>query len=407
MEVFSREIFAEQIAELLVSGKTPGDCFLDREQFALFFKDAGGSVLQRVNLESLFAQFIATPESNRFAFYEHVLKSSTKSNSIASFADEQDRILLQVETRIALELSKYDPALMQGTHLYSIPAKYVAEHFAIVPVLNKAPVNTAISSQFLKYWHKGADDVFAVAASNIRKRSGSQIRTLNFGSEEVESDNGDSVYLLSNNDPYEAARLLIDGWHLPLNGSPVVLLSNKHEALVTGSQNPQGMRYLVDRIEKHYETDELPPLPLTPTQSGWEHYIPPAYDPAYLPLRKAQFLYLNAIYNQQTELLNARNLNLLRDCTIASFRPLGSTQGKFTSLAVVIEGERTLIPETDEIAFVSSLKGEKKVLARACRKKIMQLEPELLVPTDCYPKRYLINGFPSRAQLAQIGISYS
>ncbi|MGZ8901868.1 MAG: hypothetical protein ACXW3Z_17380, partial [Limisphaerales bacterium] len=115
-----------------------------------------------------------------------------------------------------------------------------------------------------------------------------------------------------------------------------------------------------------------------------------------------------AEYNDQKDLLEDLHQQQGKEVFVASFKAYEEPPHKqLRSFCVWVEGVSSLLPETDEIHLYrpgpNNSKGQ--VVAVTSWRQLQKVCGQQLEPAGLYPERYLVSGFPSLEQIAQLKVN--
>jgi hypothetical protein len=267
-----------------------------------------------------------------------------------------------------------------------------AEHLTVCIVLDRPNTKHYVTAADVEKWGVPVLEVFEAAYGNLGKLP------LDFRSNFKEG----RVFRSFADDTYDAARLLLPSFvfeQLPVRGSHVAMVPHPNVLLITGDQDPEGLRVVLNDCRKALKD----PLTIGPSMfrlsnTGWKPWNPelPSAD-----RKEFEGLVLDTLerdYARQQRLMRAQELKKPGNdqLFIASYMllPMGRSDGLRT-LSVWTRNAPSLLPKTDAIAFVTGTEFRGIVPWSVVA---AQMENEL-EPAGTYPARYSALSFPTDEQL--------
>jgi len=252
---------------------------------------------------------------------------------------------------------------------------------------------TSVNFKTLQAWGVDLDQAFAVAKENLWDRT----RPDGF-----EGANG--VYWSRWADSYDSSRMLLTEliYRLSVDGDPVAFVPNRDALLVTGTHNIAGLRVILNAgAESHFKQGH----PLSPDlfvldDGVWKHHIPADAElrEIWAGMRRQRD---GIDYNHQKELLDKLHEKQDVDIYVAGYQIAQREGQKAFSICVWSRGVDSLIPVTEQIAFM--LDAEKSDFFTvswdstvAVVGDLMEEDPQLI------PKRMRVREFPDAQQIAQL-----
>jgi hypothetical protein len=87
------------------------------------------------------------------------------------------------------------------------------------------------------------------------------------------------------------------------------------------------------------------------------------------------------------------------DILVARFMAIEPQKGHIFTYCIWSKDVPTLLPRTDSVAF----QGAAETPVVATWEKVVEIAGNLMTPTDMYPERYRVEGFPTAEQLTAMG----
>jgi hypothetical protein len=398
----SPDEFAELVAESLINTGTYGTQLkFDRQQFALFVKDAHGQPLRQIALKRLYYEYCCSDQFSKEQILLRALGNAT--GATAQSEALQAKMLPFVRDRWSVEKMRLD-ALVSETNFDAstgaFPHKTIAEHFAFIIALNTSDGMVCLTPEHLRDTGLTFEQAWQRSIENVRHSGKVQFQTL------AHADTEDVVlHSAPTRAGLDVARALL--LHqvdtLPVCGDHLLFLVNRNNMLVTGSTSERGLMYAYSELRAaQKQTQAMPPFPImvkagefagyrVPETSLWRHFF-----------RDMELRYLCNTYTHQKELLaQPRFASLTSGMPLLSFELAKNDNGKLFSYCDVIDRSMPmLLPKTDFVYFHNA-SGR---AAAASFDTVVQAVPELLTKTEFYPQRLMLPKFPDSEQLRRIGL---
>ncbi|HZN65430.1 MAG TPA: hypothetical protein VFB66_09010, partial [Tepidisphaeraceae bacterium] len=94
------------------------------------------------------------------------------------------------------------------------------------------------------------------------------------------------------------------------------------------------------------------------------------------------------------------------DVFVASHKVMQREDGSLFSFTSWVEGcTDALMPEADFVSFGRVVNGKADSYGIAPWERVKQVLGGLMEPTDLYPPRYRVKGFPTKEQLSELQLS--
>jgi hypothetical protein len=278
------------------------------------------------------------------------------------------------------------------------PTRAVAPHL-LASIGRDTPEQTHhVAERDLKAWGVSFDEALRVAVANLRQRGARELTLVQPG-----------VYRSPWHDTYVASRLaLIDLFSkLEIQGDPVALTPTRSLLLVTGAGDDERLCQVAAMAEAALVHDRpTTGIAVRLVDGRWAPFLPPEGHPAHWPLKRVALTSLASEYQAQKALLDQLYAAAGKEVLVASFQTRVHPDGPCASFGTWTSAAReVLLPWCDDIVFVRSEKGkEPSVVASAPWRQVQQIVGSLIQPTDMYPTRFRVHGFPTEGQLHAIGM---
>jgi hypothetical protein len=245
----------------------------------------------------------------------------------------------------------------------------------------------------LAKWGVTWEAALAQGLANLRARSN-----------EVHVFEHDGVLAWQAEDSFDAGRILLTEAlaGIEVRGELVAMVPDRDVLLLAGSEDVAQLRAMAAVARRRWDGDvrSLSGWPLVRRDGQWQVFEPPADVAAQF--RRLERRYAALAYRQQSEVLQKYLAALGEDVFVGSWlleEAKDAPPGEFTTLSVWTEDVATLMPEADEVVFNSS----DKVMYRAPWARVRAVVPQLMHPTEYFPVRWRVDGFPKQAELLAMG----
>lgn len=401
------ELVIAKLAERFLDIGEKRSLIYDRSRFAVVCRDADGNPEQVFGLSNAFEEYGMAQGGLRGAVLDRYLdffSGITAKDVPASFENARSSLLPVVRDRYqvqALQLrfaiengisEKLDPLSAQ----FGLPHRVIADHFAVGLGYDLPETMIQISESQLRAWNVSFDRALEVALDNLRSRSRAPF---------IEAVEG--VYLSPFQDSYDAARILLTEMFesLSLNGSPVALMPNHENLIITGSSDRDGLQSVLNVTEPMAERARaMPALPVVLDKGEWAPYT---VEDAELAER-FNVLRISALvraYTEQRGLVDAWNIRNGRSLSVSPFFATQRKNGTVSSCSIWPDGGPALIPAAESVVFTTAPSAESRdIVACGSWRHVVEIVGGRMKKTDYCPELYLVEGFPAATELARIGM---
>jgi hypothetical protein len=246
---------------------------------------------------------------------------------------------------------------------------------------------SVISEDTLASWSRPIDELLPIASQNL-----AAVPRLGFAAI------GDRVFRLINGDDYDSARLLLPEVldELPLHGDIVGLIPTRNSCLFVRADDAAGIRMA---CELALQDDNDVPLfhhPLVCRDGEWSLLRLEETHDAYKPWRTLTRIERAHAANDVQKLLQ----EIVGDeIFVASVGIRESPySGLVDSIAVWTRDVPTLLPQADVVAFNPA--EDDGTIVEASWGAVTATVGDQMVPTEHYPMRWRVEGYPTPAQLS-------
>ena len=248
---------------------------------------------------------------------------------------------------------------------------------------------TVLSDETLASWSRSFDDLLAIAKGNLAAVPQTGYAAM---------DN--RVFRLMNGDDYDSARLLLPEVldELPIDGDLVGLIPTRNTALIAGVDDADGIRIACEAALQDVEDPSVFKHPLVRRDGEWSLLELEADHDAYRPWRTLTRIEKAEAANNVQQLLQG----IVGDDIFVASVGLreNPVSGLVESLAVWTRDVPTLLPQADTIAFNPG--DERQPIVEGTWDAVVAIIGDQLEPTEHYPKRWRVEGYPTPAQLSAI-----
>ncbi|MDD1015485.1 hypothetical protein [Pseudomonas rubra] len=247
-----------------------------------------------------------------------------------------------------------------------------------------------------KDWGISLEQALAIALDNLRDASPDAFEPILPG-----------VYQGAWKDGYDTSRVLLPDvlQRLPLKGQPVFMMPSRDVLMVTGDNDAEGLRQMVELSFHALENGRAQSSQIYTYQD--RQIVPFQVQDANLQARLGdlQRLLRHGIYSSQKEFLEQIHEAHPEDIFIATHKLYGNGDhhGSSFSIAAWTQGVPTSLPKTDRVIFVQPQQDGTAITQVVAWPEVESLLADLLAPDgDLYPPRYRTLGFPGTEQLARM-----
>jgi hypothetical protein len=272
----------------------------------------------------------------------------------------------------------------------SMPVKHIAPGLALGVAYDTEKSIMSVNSTSLENWGITLDAALELAMEHLRDRT----------PEDKFKQIVPGLYVSEFGDSYDSARVLLPDllYRLQLNGDPVMFVPNRDQLWVTGKYDAPGIGAILKYgPESHFQQGHnLSPKLYQLAEGKVVEFFPedPAQRQAAHSIECRREL---TDYEQQGGYLKKINEREKRDIYISPYKLIQWKDGTLSSAAIWTKGADTLLPKTDEIAFVDTQTKESIRVpwqdASAIVNGLMEQEPNL------DPVRFRVRRFPDDSQL--------
>jgi uncharacterized protein YtpQ (UPF0354 family) len=341
-----------------------------------------------IMLGNLFARWQSLSKADANTYLDTAVAGLVaEADQPKSFADASERLFPGVRDRATIESTRW-MAEMGGSTPVGIPNRPLGASVLATVVLDSPTTMMMVNDSFLDDWGVTFDEVFDAAVGNLDRAT----------DHAAWGRVGSGTYVSMWNDDYDVSRILVKKVidPLELKGDPVAFVPHRNRLIVTGDDDPIGLAVAMSRTEEELDQpSQVSAVPLVRRDGVWADLDLPAGHPASTGLDRLRAVDRSLAYGATTPLIQA----VLGDDVFVANSILAEREGVITSAATWIDAP-CIIPETDRVMFFRS--QEENWLVGW--DDVMTTVGHLMTPTDFYPRRYHIEGFPTADQLAAMPV---
>jgi hypothetical protein len=358
---------------------------LDEEAFAVRVLDAAGTQQNQLNLGNVFLEFRAARPWKRAAIIERLMSVGTVEVP-KHFFQVRDRLMPRIVDRLMIEFLR-----LQHPPAKPVPHRLFGNRLAFTLAVDFDDRMAIVHDDDLENWGRSFDECAELALENLDRASPTAFEEVRPG-----------LFRWSRDDGYAAARILLLERirKLAIRGRPVAVVPNRASLLVTGEDDLDGLRAMLELAEKEIEgARPLTAVPHVLDGNRWSELRPADEGLARRCAAIAAKDDAN-LYAEQSRLLTKYFEATGADVFVGNILWMPDGSGGQVSVCSWAQGVLTLLPKTERIAF--GAEGRPTRLARwADVERVVgpMLQPE----PDRYPARHRVSQFPTEEQFAQMG----
>jgi hypothetical protein len=254
----------------------------------------------------------------------------------------------------------------------------------------------SLEERDFRQWGVSFAEAFAAALDNLRPLATPRLRAQARG-----------VYVSTWQDNLDPSRLLLEDFVRAheVKGDPVALLPNWDHLILTGTQDREGLAEMLRLAELAWRPrGPISNVPIRLEDGRWLPCAPDAAYPDLAGFRRLRLEELAAAYERQKQLLIEHLDEPLIVADHHLVRDKGS--GALVSCCTWTQDKWTLLPEAENVSFERDIsESEGHCLACADWGRVRAVVGDLMTPLGIQPERYLVQRFPSAAQLGELGFN--
>jgi hypothetical protein len=396
-EAPSRDQFANEFIAALKSAAPTKSVSYDAEKSCVIIDSEGVSPVVH-SIRNAYLEYVHSSELERTEAVRRCVRALLQSlrSLPADFEDAAHDLLPIVRARVGNELG-FLHTLLEPSKIPEIDYMAIAEHLAGSIAYDLPDGIVHVDSEQLERWGVPIEAAWQRAMENLAQREHrfAGLRPT------------PGVYALSGDDGYQSSRLLFPSLfgQLAFNGRPVAMVPRACSLLVTGDNDEDGLRIMLERAEQELRrSTPIGGFAYRLSHEGILHpWLPAPTHKLYKQFKKLADATMGLIYTHQQQLLTQLQEKYkpaddrLFVASVFKFRE-ESPWGAVTSCSWA-KHVPSLLPKTDTISLMRDLE-EPPVLVPW--NVVQKTVGELMVPQGIYPERYRVDSFPSGSQFAAI-----
>ena len=368
----------------------------DPKEFSLLIGEGSDGMLSLANVYGEYKQADVNDQDEivkRFAGI--VLRSSRPLPK--NFADARTHIFPQLRNMAYHSFMELQGRL-KGIEYSLPPHKMLTSHFSIDLVYDWPDSIQGVHKKDLDEWGTTFEKALEIAEKNLEAISKDDF---------FQPPGFSGVYISPWQDSYDATRLILPNVidRLEVTGDPVAAVPNRDTLIVTGSEDKEGLKKLVELASEELEKPRpLSGTVLRRTKKGWEPFLPGTDSPLYNSFMMMQTSVLAPDYQYQKELLDQLYREVGADIFVAKYQVMRhEDNGSVISVCVWTRDLVSLLPETTHITFFDdTLPENERVIGPVKWEDVFRTVGDMMIKQDMTPPRYKVERFPSPEQLKKM-----
>jgi hypothetical protein len=385
----SRDKFAQSLRNAVLKAGEKGKVLYDRENFRLLVEGEKNQLF----LDNAYREYISIPRNEQKAIFQKWVRMwFVHLREIPVEYDDIKHDLLPVlKPRIYYETIKII-AETDGNVIPDWPYQILEDPLVVGMVYDEPESTKTINQENLDHWGVTLYETMEVARANLEKLP---FHYLGPGEDK------EGIYVSMTGDSYDATRLiLLDRIRsFKVKGKHVAMVPNRETLIVTGSEDEEGLKAMVDLGKEALQQSRLiSGFTFRLEEDDWLRWLPAPSHPLYVEFREMQIHSVGQDYHEQKELFEKLHQTKNIDIFVASYRAM-QDDSKMWSFCVWPKGCNALLPKTDTIIF---LEGESNPIMVEWNKALEAFD-DLMEQQDIYPTRWLVQEYPDKERLLTIG----
>lgn len=393
----SKNDFAKMVLKMTAGSAKNDKPTYDAKAFAIRYFNEAGEETMAMNLSNIYADYCQTPKELRNQLLTNFI--SADFTEPETLHDAIVNIMARLQPRMFFEVMELNssPNRQQSDGTDKVVHHYerLAEHFAITLVVDNPTTVYYLSNKTLEQWGTTFEEILPRAITNLTRITPEPFQRLQEG-----------VYYSASGDTHDASRLLV--LHrvqaCRLKGRPVAFTPNRNTLIITGDNDREGLdRAIAVVYEALKEPRPMPVFPLILDDEKWQLWEVPDDHPCADDLHNLSMVSFGDLYGEQKGLLEKKFESEGKDVFVCPYEIMSPKDSKrYFSFGTWSKGVPTYLPESSQIALVSTAKGKPVVHCMATFKAVHSVMGEYMKRQDFYPTRYFVETFPNKEQLARI-----
>lgn len=351
-----------------------------------------------IHLANFHQQYLSVPRRFRNRTLTEFVQGMILPDELPQDFDEaRGNLRPKVWARAALEKSRLQIQIDTGdADKMDIPEYEIGSHLVASLVYDFPNSMRSISKDDLNKWGTTYYEALEIARENL------DAVAITF------AKIGDGCYASATGDSYDACRLLVPSLleRFDVKGDLVAMVPNRDTLLVCGAADDESLKIVLDLATKaSEEARPLVPIPVCFAGGEWVDWLPPSGHPTYRGFRELAMRFTYQEYAEQKVLLEQIHEKDGTELFVASYMVVEKEDGTVLSHSVWTKGVNTLLPRTEWIIFGSVDEEDKGTAAIASWDRAVEILGPLMEPTNLYPERVRVMGYPTPKQLSDLGMA--
>ncbi|MFL5322164.1 MAG: hypothetical protein ACJ790_21080 [Myxococcaceae bacterium] len=335
-------------------------------------------VAQRKVLERRLLALRQTPASLTDEMLRQRLLPRIRSNAYFAAQELHRKIVERAEGESGAELS--------------LPHQMLNDELGVHLVFDLSEEAADVNDARMEGWTREFAPLYRMSLEHLRERTQENMHAIKPG-----------LFASTISDSHDAARVLLTERldALPLKGEQVVMLPHLDLLLVTTTDNQAGLVEMARLgLQAAQQPYGLSGTAFKRTANGLVPWLPPVTHVAWDPLKMAQLPSQTRAYSRQKELLEAW-LELEGDPAVVGPMVVLEEGDHLFSAAVLIQGQTTLLPKAERIAFAVPEKGDNARVWAIPWELAEKLPGVTVKSVGLEPERFRATGFPDLKTLEE------
>lgn len=315
----------------------------------------------------------------------------------AEFEQARDCLIPHVHARSDYEYVLSAPSRTRKADTFWY--KPIGDHLATGIAYDLPGGIVEVGNSVLAKWGITGEEAFDIACRNLRRKSDQPFDSPERG-----------VFVSKCDDGYGVSRLALTELirDLEVQGNHVAIAPNRDTLIVTGSDDPAGLRVMLKLAEEaFYHSHRVSGISLRFREGQWEPFEPDACYPDLEGYRTLRLQSLWSAYKEQKKAIESSRADSEEDVFIPSyFLITTSLTEPPTSYATWTKGLTSLLPQTEKVCFIQGASAQGNTIgAFADWARVQDVVGDLMKPVGLYPQRFRVEQFPTGEQLKAIGFA--
>lgn len=379
----------------------------EAQRFQLVVGDPG-SAINILYLGNAYEEFKALPKNDRNRVFQRYAPVAYEKVDAFDDKDTAARSLLPrirdrlYATTLGLRTRQQfgDQFVMASDTLPTLPHRPVGDVLAASLCIDLPTTVIDCLDQNYTRWKSSIDELWPIALENLRSISKAPFKQVSPG-----------VFVSPFSDSHDPARLLLPELfvNLPLKGAPVAGVPNRNTLIVTGADDAAGLNEFVTLMKMGLKDPRtVSSMPLILTDAGWAPFERTRTDSVGKELSILAAQSRLSLNDGQKETLLAEHSRVGRDVFVASYKVVMSQAGEVISYSTWTKGVATLLPKTRDVMFVVLLdesSEDPEVIRVPWEAAVRVVGHRMKQEAGVWPERWLVDSFPSDAELVSLRAS--